>query len=461
LDAHTLGEVMGWTLSESRYQELLPSYLKLMEYAEINNVNRAAMLAAQLGHESVGLKYQAEIWGPSAAQLTYKGRMGNRPGTTDWSDFRGHGWIQISGRNNHTNCSRWAYEQGIINDPDLFVNHPEKLGHDEYVWIGPAWYWTVARPTINKMSDAGDLEGVTRAINGGTNGIADRRVRYNRALPIGERLLHDGVANPGKRMHEFLMDYTRDHVTQQTPWNCGPASTETAILAATGNHVHESDLAVELGTHRGGTDWIGQFPEVLNRHIPDGEYTYSEMPNDPPTQEQEDKLWTDLTASLDAGHPPVINIVAPPSNYPQAVSPSTVSPAYAGGTIYHYIAALGYAGTGAGRRVWIADSGFQPFGYWIGFDQLTTLIPQKGYAHSTAPAKFNQDEPEQTFLEDLMASTVPSFVNPDKEFTGSTSLALIDRATWENRVLIEALFTALGLDADAVVEKAIAADREG
>ena len=61
MDARTLGEVMGWSLSESRYAELLPAYLRLMQWAGINSVERAAMLAAQLGHESVGLRYQQEI----------------------------------------------------------------------------------------------------------------------------------------------------------------------------------------------------------------------------------------------------------------------------------------------------------------------------------------------------------------------------------------------------------------
>ena len=399
MDAKTLGEAMGWSLSEARYAELLPAYKRFMRAARIDNVNRAAMAAAQLGHESVGLKYQSEIWGPSAAQRTYDGRMGNRPGTDDWSRFRGHGWIQITGRDNHTNCSRWAHGEGLIDDPDLFVKHPERLGWDEYVWIGPAWYWTQARPDINQLSDAGDLTTVTRRINGGTNGIADRRARYNRALAMGERLLDSAVPAPAKKPHEFLMDYTRDHVTQLTPWNCGPASVETAILAATGEHVHETLLQDELGTHRGGTDWIGQFPAVLNRHIPGANYRSTEMPNDPPTEAQKDRLWEHLTTSIDAGHPVILNIVAPPNNYPRSVAPSTIDLQYSGGTVYHYVAAMSYAGEGDGRRVWWADSGFAPFGAWISFDQTATLIPPKGYAWSDAPPLVTTTEGEISVAE--------------------------------------------------------------
>lgn len=398
MDARTLGEVMGWTLSQARYEELLPAYRRFMQAAQINNVNRAAMAAAQLGHESEGLKWQAEIWGPTPAQRTYDGRMGNRPGTTDWSDFRGHGWVQITGRENHTNCSRWAYEEGLIDDPLLFVNHPERLGWDEYVWIGPAWYWTQARD-LNPLADAGDVREVTRQINGGYNGLADRQARYARALAMGERLLDTEVPPARRRPHEYLMDYSREHVTQLTPWNCGPASTETAILAATGSHVHETQLAEELGTHRGGTDWIGQFPAVLNRHIPGANYTHTEMPSDPPTAEQKERLWDHIVRSWRAGHPVIANIVAPPSNYPRSVAPSTIDLNYSGGEIYHYVAIMGFAGEGASRRVWWADSGFAPFGAWISFDQTATLIPPKGYAWSDA-------EPKQELIQEEEEITV-------------------------------------------------------
>ena len=85
----------------------------------------------------------------------------------------------------------------------------------------------------------------------------------------------------------------------------------------------------------------------------------------------------------------VANIVAPPSNYPRAVAPSTISPAYGGGTVYHYIAVMGYGEDGTARRHSVADSGFSPYGYWISHEQLASLIPPKGYAYA-APVKAAQ-----------------------------------------------------------------------
>lgn len=186
---------------------------------------------------------------------------------------------------------------------------------------------------------------------------------------------------------EKVLEYPRDQVLQDTFYNCGPASSQTIIRAATDNLIGEKQLGLELRTTTNGTDWIGQFPAVLNKHIPGAKYKVVEMRNDPPTQAQKDRLWDDIVASINAGHGVVANIVSPPSNRPKAVWPSTLSPAYTGATIYHYIAAMGYSDADI-RRVWIADSGFPGAhgvtGYWISLDQLATLIPPKGYAYSEA-----------------------------------------------------------------------------
>lgn len=387
MDAKTLGEVMGWSLSEARYAQLLPAYEKAMRAADITNVNRAAMFAAQLGHESVGLKYQEEI--ASGAAYEWRQDLGNIY-AGDGVKFKGHGWIQITGRHNHTAASAWAFARGYVPSPTFFVDNPNALGSDEYCWIGPAWYWTVARPDINQLSDLQQLETVTRRINGGLNGLADRRDRYRRALSFGSRLLPGGQGP----VTEKVLDYPRDQVVQDTFYNCGPASTQTILRAAGAGFHTEQELGGLLRTTTNGTDYIGYFPGVLNRFLPHARYAFRNMPNDPPSGEQKDRLWKDITNSIDSGYGVVANIVAPPSNYPRAVAPSTISPAYSGGTVYHYIAIMGHSDDGI-RKVWVADSGFSPYGYWLSLDQLATLIPPKGYAYSTATPKEDELTPEQ------------------------------------------------------------------
>ncbi|PRQ10648.1 hypothetical protein C1Y63_10640 [Corynebacterium sp. 13CS0277] len=184
---------------------------------------------------------------------------------------------------------------------------------------------------------------------------------------------------------EKVLDYPRDQVKQDTYYNCGPATVQTIVRAATGSLVSERVLAGELGTTVNGTDYIGLLTRVLNKHLPGAQYTTVTMPHDPPTGEEREALWKHIRASIDAGYGVGVNIVAPPRNYPRGVYGST-SPRYAGGTVYHYVAAMGYRDGNEGRAVWIADSGFTPYGYWVSLDQLSTLIPPKGYTYAATQA---------------------------------------------------------------------------
>jgi hypothetical protein len=160
-----------------------------------------------------------------------------------------------------------------------------------------------------------------------------------------------------------------DYQVQETGYWCGPAATRIA-LSARGVYRSQGDLAAELGTHTGGTDWIGQVTRVLGGYV--GWYETKEMPNDPPTQGQKDLLWNDIVLDINNGYAIVANIVAPPGNQPPGYPP--------GQTIYHYFTVIGY--DDVNRTVLIADpasfSGNQI--YWLSFDQLATLIPPKGYS---------------------------------------------------------------------------------
>lgn len=182
-------------------------------------------------------------------------------------------------------------------------------------------------------------------------------------------------------MTERVLNYDRAIAPQETGYWCGPASTQM-ILNSRSIFRNEADLAVELGTDRDGTDYVGLIETVLNRYLPDANYVSVYLERDPATILQRDTLWYHIVLSINAGYGVACNIVAPPGNKPIGVKGSS-SPQYSGGTTYHYIAAMGYSDDG-GRYVWIADSGFRPFGYWITLDQLATLIPPKGYAYADA-----------------------------------------------------------------------------
>lgn len=183
-------------------------------------------------------------------------------------------------------------------------------------------------------------------------------------------------------MTEHVLQYDHNVTPQEKSWDCGPASTQV-VLNGRGVIVSEDELIPQEGTTENGTNDVDNIVPVLNKYLPEAGYQSVHMPNDPPTQAEKNALWNHIVESINSKHGVVANIVAPPSNYPRGVKGS-VSPSYAGGTVYHYIPLMGYDDDPTLRAVWVADPGFSPFGYWVSFDQLATLIPPKGYAYSTA-----------------------------------------------------------------------------
>ena len=146
-----------------------------MNRYQIVGTRRVAAFLAQIGHESGQLKYVKEIWGPTAAQARYEGRkdLGNTL-VGDGSKYRGRGLIQITGRANYMVCGE---ELGL----DL-IKQPELLEKPQHACMSAAWFW--ATRGLNTLADAGQFDKITRRINGGQNGAADRQAFYARALKV-------------------------------------------------------------------------------------------------------------------------------------------------------------------------------------------------------------------------------------------------------------------------------------
>ncbi|NMY86767.1 glycoside hydrolase family 19 protein [Pseudomonas proteolytica] len=136
---------------------------------------RIAAFIAQVGHESGQLRYVREIWGPTAQQAGYEGRadLGNTV-KGDGSKYRGRGLIQITGRANHAAC-------GEALGLDL-INQPELLEQPQHAAMSAAWFWSTKG--LNTLADRGEFMKITRRINGGTSGMADRQALYTQALKV-------------------------------------------------------------------------------------------------------------------------------------------------------------------------------------------------------------------------------------------------------------------------------------
>ena len=145
---------------------------------DINTPARQAAFLSQIGHESGGLKWIRELWGPTPTQTRYEGRadLGNtQPG--DGKRYAGRGWIQLTGRDNY----RRAYQRLREKFPDCpdFEEDPERVATARWAALTAAEFWFNAG--CNKLADEGRFERLTRIINDGLNGYADRLARWEDA----------------------------------------------------------------------------------------------------------------------------------------------------------------------------------------------------------------------------------------------------------------------------------------
>jgi putative chitinase len=171
------------------------------EFARVNFTKRqAAYFLAQTGHESLDFKHLEENMNYSAERLmvvfpkyfrgvdtskyarnptaigsrVYANRMGNgAEESQEGYKFRGRGLLQVTGKNNYTACSKY-----LFNDLSL-LDSPEKLVEKKYAISSALWFWHA-----NGLASIDDIVLLTKKINGGTIGLDDRIIRFNKAVSV-------------------------------------------------------------------------------------------------------------------------------------------------------------------------------------------------------------------------------------------------------------------------------------
>ena len=175
ITADQLQSIIGKTPDRTRIERITDALNLTFEKYQINTPLRVCHFLAQVIHESGSFRYMEEIWGPTEAQRQYEGRINlgnNVPG--DGYKFRGRGYIQLTGRANYKEaCGEFGKD--FLANPDLVAQYP-------YVALIAGWYWK--RRNINFLADKDDVIAVTKAINGGTNGLYDREIWLTKVKSI-------------------------------------------------------------------------------------------------------------------------------------------------------------------------------------------------------------------------------------------------------------------------------------
>lgn len=140
----------------------------------INTPLRVAHFLAQVAHESMTGRYMEEI----ASGRAYEGRkdLGNVM-TGDGVRFKGRGLIQLTGRTNYGAYSQAMYgDDRALRDPGMVAKLPDAA-------LAAGWFWGPYK-NLNRFADKDDVETVTRRVNGGLNGFADRQKKLKLAKQL-------------------------------------------------------------------------------------------------------------------------------------------------------------------------------------------------------------------------------------------------------------------------------------
>jgi len=149
--------------SNVRAEELaLAANVHMRTYGILDNSLRFIHFMAQLTHESGNFRYMEEI----ASGKAYEGRkdLGNIH-AGDGVRYKGRGPIQLTGRANYR---KYGQQLGID-----FENNPQIVAMPSMGLMVACKFWS--DNGLNVLADKDDVVAVTRRINGGTNGLEDRK----------------------------------------------------------------------------------------------------------------------------------------------------------------------------------------------------------------------------------------------------------------------------------------------
>lgn len=192
----------------------LPFIPKAMEEGRINTSRRIAAFLAQVAHESGEYRYMEEL--ASGDDYDQRTDLGNTPAIDgDGRIYKGRGPMQITGTDNYRAC-------GLALGIDLLDDRadpnddrdPDKLKLPEYATASAVWFWRFGNSLkidLSLLADRDWFKTITRVINGGYNGLSDRRAYWDRnrallGLPYVDTDREKAAIIEFQRAHGLLAD---------------------------------------------------------------------------------------------------------------------------------------------------------------------------------------------------------------------------------------------------------------
>lgn len=180
----TLMKIIGRSTSMPNMQSMISALDAHGKKAGLDRGHRMAFFLGQILHESMYFRADREIWRNTSAQKRYDTRtdLGNTPVVDgDGYLYRGRGPIQLTGKYNYAQYTMWARRE-FGNDSPNFVENPDLVNTDPWEGLVAIWYWD--KHNLNRFADANDIRRLTKAINGGYNGLSDRQRWTDRAAMV-------------------------------------------------------------------------------------------------------------------------------------------------------------------------------------------------------------------------------------------------------------------------------------
>lgn len=173
------------SLSLAKAKEILGQLNEVMNQIGADTRARQWAFVSQAAVETAGFTSFIEKGSDSYFSKyepgTSAGRILGNTQEGDGARFKGRGWLHLTGRDNYTRLNRFLRKKGL--NVDLIAN-PDLVATDANIMAeAAAWDWRYNKK-MNSKADTKDIEKITRAINGGTNGIKDRSRYYDKAQNI-------------------------------------------------------------------------------------------------------------------------------------------------------------------------------------------------------------------------------------------------------------------------------------